>query len=286
MGKIVWLASYPKSGNTWMRTLLVNYLRHENTPADINHLGSGPIASARVWFDEWAGIEASQLSDEVVERLRPGVYACMARESSETIYMKVHDCWRRNDLGEPLFPAQVSAGVVYILRNPLDMAASMAGHYGVESQTAIDNLCDPDFALARSLGSLADQLRQPLGSWSGHVASWLDSSGLPVLLVRYEDLRREPDHFFGSVVRFLDLPFDEARVRKAVEFSSFEELKRQESEKGFDERSVKASQPFFRKGQTGAWRDELNQAQAAQIIAAHAALMRRFGYLDEYNQPL
>src|SRR6185369_1295236 len=80
MAEIFWLASYPKSGNTWMRILLNNYRRNAPEPADINKLEGGPIASARVWFDEWVGIEASALDDALIERLRPGVYRCMARE--------------------------------------------------------------------------------------------------------------------------------------------------------------------------------------------------------------
>ena len=110
MGKIIWLASYPKSGNTWVRVLLTNYLRNGEAPADINRLDGGPIASARLWFDEWAGIEASALDDKIIERLRPDVYRCMAIESTETLYMKAHDAWYRTDRGEPLFPPDITGG--------------------------------------------------------------------------------------------------------------------------------------------------------------------------------
>ncbi len=88
---ITWLASYPKSGNTWFRTLLTNYQRNADAPADINQLDGGPIASARMWFDEWAGVEASLLSDVVVERLRPAVYRCLVRENPQPLFMKTHD---------------------------------------------------------------------------------------------------------------------------------------------------------------------------------------------------
>ena len=69
-----------------MRVLLTNYLRDGNTPADINKLDGGPIASVRKWFDEWVGIEASALDDVIVERLRPDVYRCMAGESPDTMF--------------------------------------------------------------------------------------------------------------------------------------------------------------------------------------------------------
>lgn len=264
-----------------MRALLTNYLRAADAPANINALDGGPIASARLWFDEWVGVEASALSDAVIARLRPGVYRCLARETPDMLYMKVHDAWARTDRGEPLFPSDVTAGVIYILRNPLDMAMSVAHHYGVSVAKAVENLCDPTFATSRSLGGLSDQLRQSLGSWSGHARSWLDESGLRVHVVRYEDLRRDPETVFGAVVRFCGLPWDATRVRHAVAFSDFSELQRQEQTQGFRERSVAASGAFFRRGQVGAWREELPPDLARRLIETHGETMRRFGYGEQ-----
>ena len=67
---IIWLASYPKSGNTWMRTFLTNYWRDAAEPVDINSLEGGPIASARRVFDDAVGVEASDLTPAEIERLR------------------------------------------------------------------------------------------------------------------------------------------------------------------------------------------------------------------------
>ena len=286
MASIFWLASYPKSGNTWMRILLNNYLRNADAPADINRLEGGPIASARVWFDEWVGIEASSLDDASIERLRPGVYRCMAREEQETLFMKVHDAWGRSDRDDAIFPADVTGGVIYILRNPLDMAASCSHHWGVSLEQAVENMCLPDFALARSIGGMSDQLQQRLGSWSHHVTSWLDDSALPVQLVRYEDLKHNPESVFGDVVKFCGLPWDEERVQKAVSFSDFSELQRQEKKNDFRERSIKSPGPFFRRGQTGAWREELPAHLVQRLIDEHGDTMRRFGYLDSDDLPV
>lgn len=286
MANIVWLASYPKSGNTWIRILLANYTSEKLEPIDINKIGGWPIASDRVSFDEWAGVEASALADELIEQLRPGVYRCMAREEQHTIYLKVHDSWVLTAKGEGVFPADVTAGVVYIVRNPLDMAASCANHWGISIKQAVANLCDPDYALARSLGGQSDQLRQKMGAWSSHVTSWLDDSGLPVHAVRYEDLRCNTLQYFGAVVRFCGLEYNEQRLQKAVEFSSFQELQRQEIENGFRERSVAAPEAFFRKGRAGGWREELSNDLVRRIIDVNCETMRRFGYLDENYQPV
>lgn len=67
MSGIVWLASYPKSGNTWLRVFLANSLRNAETPADINALETGHIASARNLFEELAGVEASDLTSAQIK---------------------------------------------------------------------------------------------------------------------------------------------------------------------------------------------------------------------------
>jgi len=282
---ITWLASYPKSGNTWFRTLLTNYQRDASAPADINHLEGGPIASARLWFDEWAGVEASLLSDAVVERLRPEVYRCIVRENPQPLFMKTHDAWKRTDQNEPLFPADVTAGVVYLVRNPLDVVMSWANHSGANAEKAVQDLCNPHFSMSRRFDGMADQLAQFLGSWSNHVFSWVDESGLPIHIIRYEDLKHNPEAVFKQALLSCGIPVEAARLQKAVKFSSFGELQKQEQEKGFRERPRSASGGFFRQGKSGGWREELTPEQTQQIVETHAQAMSRLGYLDE-NQNL
>jgi len=284
MRRIVWLASYPKSGNTWVRVLLANYLRDAEAPAEINRLDGGPIASARVWFDEWAGVEASLLAPHVVDRLRPEVYRRLARAADQPLFMKVHDAWTRADTGEPMFPADATLGVVYLVRNPLDMVMSIANHYGTSAESALERLCDPDGTSSTTNTCLRDQLRQRLGSWSEHVRSWVDESGLPVHVVRYEDLSADPVAAFERIVGFCGLDGDangrdRARVAKAVAFSDFTELSRQEREAGFKERPA-AAERFFRHGQVGGWRSELAEPLVQRVVDAHGPTMERFGYLS------
>ena len=114
--KIVWLASYPKSGNTWFRVFLSNLLNKNDQPADINNLYATPIASNRELFDEATGLASSDLTPEEIDNLRPGVYEYAARNSKEFLYQKVHDAWIETELGEPMFSKNVTHGVVYFIR--------------------------------------------------------------------------------------------------------------------------------------------------------------------------
>jgi aryl sulfotransferase len=275
---IVWLSSYPKSGNTWLRVLLANFLRDGGEPVDINEISLGPSASARWCFDEWAGIEGAALDPRLIDRLRPQVYRCLARDADETLFIKVHDQWTRVGSGEPMFPADVTRGVVYIIRNPLDLAASCAHHWGTSIAAAVDKLCDSSAGAMSGSRGAPEQLAQHFGSWSDHVRSWTDESSLPVHVVRYEDLDADPERCFRGVLRFCGLDDDPGQVGKAVRFSSFSELRRQEAVAGFRERSPAAPGGFFRRGEVGSWRDELSPELAKRLVTAHGQTMSRFGY--------
>ncbi len=276
MAGIFWLASYPKSGNTWMRIFLTNYLQNGEQPADINHLDGGPIASARGIFDDLVGVEASDLTLDEQEFLRPRVYTEFARSLGADEFLKVHDAYTLNRENEPLFPPEISRGVIYVLRNPLAVAPSLANHInkGIEQAIAILN---QDFPTSeRPLPGLGDQLPQHWLSWSDHVSGWAQAANQRVLLVRYEDMKAHPYETFRGVVQFANLEDDEARIRKAIEFSSFEQVKKQEAEKGFRERIQPTS--FFRKGEVDAWKHELTPAQIERIRKVHADTMRQYGY--------
>jgi len=283
---IVWLASFPKSGNTWMRVFLTNYLRDSDEPAEINNLDGGPIASARDIFDRVIGVESSDLTAEEIDRFRPAVYEQVAGESDGPHFMKVHDAWRRNDEGVPLFPATATAVVIYLIRNPLDVAPSYAHHQSDSIEKVIADMADEEETLVRFDGHrLRRQLHQRLFSWSGHVRSWVDESGLPVHVVRYEDMVHSPEETFTTVVRAVGLPVEPARVQKAIDFSRFDRLQAQEANEGFKERRPD-SKSFFRKGKAGSWREELTPDQVRRLIEDHRAVMRRFGYLTDGDEPL
>ncbi|MBI1801546.1 MAG: sulfotransferase domain-containing protein [Chloroflexi bacterium] len=280
MGNIYWLASYPKSGNTWMRILLTNYLRNADQPADINSLDGGPIASARQAFDDHVGIEASDLTQDEIERYRPFVYEQMSAQAKEALYLKVHDAFTYTPYGYPLISKAATAGVIYILRNPLDVAVSFAHHSASSVERMVRKMGEADFAFVDKPQRLHNQLRQKLLTWGGHVTSWVDEPGLRVRVIRYEELHADTVAAFSRVIHFCGLDDDPARIAKAVQFSRFEQAQKQEAEHGFGEK-MPGAESFFRKGQVGSWRAELTPELVEKLIADHAPVMRRFGYLNE-----
>lgn len=275
--KIVWLASYPKSGNTWFRAFLTALFNPGIDSIDINNLYQTTIASSRQLFDEMTGIASADLQQEEIDRLRPAVYRQNALESDEILYHKVHDAWTILPSGEPMFPADITKTVLYFIRNPLDVAVSFANHLNTGIDKTIAIMHNPSYTFCGRNDRLYNQLRQRLLTWSGHVKSWVDDSGFPVLVMRYEDMKANPVETFARAVAYLGLSYSLSEIEAALDRASFARLKQQEEEKGFSEKSA-GSASFFRKGVVGDWRNVLTRGQVNRIVEGNSEMMERFGY--------
>lgn len=274
---LVWLASYPKSGNTWFRIFLANALVDAAEPRNINELElATPIAASRSLFHRVAGWPSSLLTLPELRLLQPSVYRQLAQIEQQVCYLKTHEAYTKNSRNEWLHAPDASRGCVYFVRNPLDVCLSWANHCGISVDRSIKQMGQSQWlAGKRSLGG--SQFAQQTLSWSQHVLSWTQQSQVPVLVLRYEDMLTDPEKTFASALRFLGLDLSYERLQKAIRFSSFGELKRQEDRQGFAEKPDK-SKAFFRQGTAGHWRQQLSPPQIDRITNDHAAVMQQFGY--------
>jgi hypothetical protein len=273
--RTVWLASYPKSGNTWLRAVATAWV--VPGPVDVNALAGPPIASYREYFDAALGIPSSSLTFEEVDRLRPYVDEQVASEAAAPHLRKIHDSYL-SPVREPIVSSAATQAAVYIIRDPREVAVSLAHAAGRSFAWAQRRLNDPEAALAGSGDQLHEQLRQWLGTWSQHVRSWVDESPFTVEVVRYEDLASAPVETFGRALRFAGFAgVTDRRVAECVERAAFARLERAEREHGFRERRS-AEAPFFRRGESGSWRVELSGDLADRIRDDHREVMSRFGY--------
>jgi hypothetical protein len=284
-GRIIWLASYPKSGNTWFRVFYTNLISRQEAPARIDELEPRLMAGSRTLFDEYAGVNASNLTFDEIERIRPQVYETLAREEKKTIFIKIHDAYTQTGQGVPLVSQSATRGAIYFIRNPLDVAVSFAHHNACDVQTMIEKMADNQYSFCAWPNRIISQLRQRLLSWSAHVTSWVDGLGPDLHLMRYEDMVLSPVETFSGAVRFARLPDDPKRIQKALAFSDIGELQRQEKACGFKEKHAKALS-FFRKGTIGAWREVLTRDQVKRLIDDHRDVMKRFGYLNDNDEPV
>ncbi len=276
MKNLVWLASYPRSGNTWFRAFL-SYLLTGNQCKDLNHLRINLLASSRVMFDEMAGINASDLLIPEQRNLRPTVFKLLSDQSGELLFLKSHDRFYITRSGTPVFPPDRTFGCIYIVRNPLDVAVSNACYFNKSIDEVILSMNNPLYALHSSPNRIFPVLEEWLGTWSDHVISWVTSE-IRVHVVRYEDMIGLPVETFMDAVRFLDLKFTEEDVRHAISGTSFETLQRAETQFGFKER-LQSCKAFFRNGKAGNWENILTESQIKKITTDHEVVMARFGYI-------
>jgi len=277
MGKrnIVWIASYPKSGNTWFRAVLNNLVSGPDDAKSINELDLSGIASSRTMFDQLGGISSSDLSVDEIEKYRPMVYRQLSDESEDTIYLKVHDAWKLNSAGDALFPEDVSMAVIYIIRHPLDVAVSLSYHNSEDVNDSLKKMNDSSYGLCLGKKRLFNQLPQNLLSWSGHVLSWVRESGLKVNLLKYEDMIDNPYDAFSESLTFLDIKYTEDMLRAAIRNSDFKVLKQQEQAEGFVEKPIKASS-FFRKGGKVDWENHIKKETAEAFILENKEIFNMF----------
>ena len=271
---ILWLASYPKSGNTWLRIFLANLFSDAKSAYDINDLGRyfhGEMSSDL--YETVAGASIETLSDADIHRLRPQVHHLLANLRAETVMVKTHNAVATRDDIATITP-EVTEGAIYLVRNPLDVVLSYGDHYGLDLDSAISAMASSENHVTTSAAAVF----QYLGDWSGHVRGWTGVSGLDRHVVRYEDLLASPLDGFGAIIAFLRLKVPRGRLRRAVRNASFAELRRQEKRQGFAERSHGA-RAFFREGRAEQWREALSRAQVERIVAAHGEIMAEFGYL-------
>lgn len=282
-GRLFWLASYPKSGNTWTRIFLSNLLNDSPESVDINAIDTGAIASSREWVQAAFGFNLNELSHDEIDQLRPLAYQWLSEQTTEYEYHKTHDAYTYVNENEPLFPVSATAGAVIIVRNPLDVAVSFAHHNGELVDKTVKRLNDEQGGLCVHKDRIHNQLRQTMLSWSGFYKSWMDAP-IAKCIVRYEDMHSEPFKTFSRIAHFLQIPAQPDDINRAIAQSSMSSLQQQEAEKSFREKSSRASS-FFRKGAVGDWVNHLTEEQITTLIASHADMMKQLGYLNNKMEP-
>ena len=274
MGNILWLASYPKSGNTWLRAFLANLVANRPTEVGLDELPRyGDLEARPDLFTQLAGRKSIELDFAQILALRPLVHAQLAAAATGTVFVKTHNMAGVHE-GHPLHNPAVSAGAIYVVRNPLDVVISMSHHFGISLDEAIMYLGN-DSAATENSDLFVTQF---LGSWSRHVASWAALESARILVVRYEDLLEKPAKWFGKIARLVGLDADRGRIERAIKHASFASLASMERRDGFVEVPIKGKH-FFRSGRANQWRDVLSREQVMRIVADHREQMARWHYL-------
>jgi hypothetical protein len=273
---IAWIASYPKSGNTWIRA----FVHCLNMLAAGRQLESGyldeidqtvlMIGALTRAIEQVTGKPREQLTFSDAAASRPAAEARIAAGRKGLVLIKTHTV-RAVFEGAPTIDPRLTVGAVYVVRDPFDVAVSLK-HF-------LD--CSQDQAIAimnrKNFGGVASTQFEIWGSWSENVLSWAEQPSPEVLVLRYEDLLGDPVRALAGVSRHLRMRVAPPQIVEATQKASFTNLRKAEGDGGFSERP-ESSERFFRSGRTGEGRRSLTRAQMKAIVEEHGATMERFGY--------
>ena len=223
---IFWLASYPKSGNTWVRLFLNSLLFTSNAMVDINKIKIEQFPS-RKYFE---GITNN--IDDVSEFMRN----CNNAQSQLNLdgklkFFKTHNAFWRTAT-HSFTDADNTLGIIHIVRDPRNVITSIKNHYNYTNYDKALKFIKDEKNMIGIKGSTKEMnLPTLISSWNIHFNSWKNLTKLKesYLLIKYEDLIKDPFNQFSKITNFISkiskLNFDKKNIIKSVENTSFESLK-------------------------------------------------------------
>ena len=277
---IIWIASYPKSGNTWVKLFLSAYLGNQNAsiPFDINKMlipfslfpTNKLIKKFNFDFSNFKNIAEHWI--QMQEYLNLG--------TKGNIFVKTHNSMCTIN-GNKFTNKQNSLGAIYIVRDPRDIIISYSSFLKKSYNEVVTYLFNSEsFELSNIDGKQFDFTL--IGSWSDNYNSWRNYKSIEVLIVKYEDLISDTQNTFTKIIKYLNkidnIKIDNEKIKSCIKLTSFKNLRKIEEEKGFIEKGYGGF--FFRKGKVGDWKEKLNQALVKKIEEKFKLEMKELGYID------
>ena len=264
MGKLFWLASYPKSGNTWVRIFLAHWFH--GAEVDINRLDEAGMSIKETWPEAWHGaIGFIPKKHEDQASVRAHVQRYIASQREGVSICKTHNACVSYK-GYPLIDIESTGGALYIIRDPRDICLSMMRHSDIGEEEAVERI--NGFS---TFTETADGIHEYVSDWSTHVNSWKWAPK-----VRYEDLWHDPFTYFDQILAAFCEETDMDRLGDAISQSDLARMRRVEDENGFNEA---VNGKFFGKGGS-TWRERLSRKSQEAIWAKHGETMWANGYRE------
>ena len=287
---IIWLASYPKSGNTWVRSFLNSLLFTKDGNADlqtINNIYQFPVRSQfvnlihdqdkidnlKLLSENWIPIQKKINIDKKIRFLKTHHALCKVDSNPFTDFNNTH-------------------GVIYIVRDPRNVITSIKYHYSKSTyEDALNFMLSENKIIGRNLKVkqkvyLDQDIVTLTSSWKTNLNSW-KSFKKNYLLIKYEDLLKDDNREFNKIVKYLstilNTTFKKEKIDKAIDSNNFKSLKKIESSKGFLEsakdKKTGEKKTFFNLGPQNDWQNLLPTEIKEKIEFNFKKEMMELGYL-------
>ncbi len=278
---IIWIASYPKSGNTWVRSFLSAYYYTNDGKFSFELLKKIKQFPSKEFFDEkLKSINEASENWLVAQR--------KLKEKNKIQFLKTHNI-NGAYKGRKFTTNEYTVGAIYIVRDPRNVLTSLMNHYSLNEDGALEMINSVYRNLKDDNDSNNYSNYSFISSWSNNYYSWKNSRDFNTLLIKYEDLQNDSENSFKKILNFTNkIIFKEKRIEKqkfklAIETTNFDVLKKQEENQGFEE-AVYSSRdgkfkPFFYLGKKNNYKNLLKSKTITIIEKIFEKEMRELGYL-------
>tara|TARA_B100001540_G_scaffold283437_1_gene274957 strand:+ start:281 stop:1117 length:837 start_codon:yes stop_codon:yes gene_type:complete len=277
---IIWIASYPKSGNTYIRSFLSAYFFTNTGNFDFKLLKNIEQFPDKQFFNGFIdNIDDASKSWLSIQK--------DLIKTNKTRFLKTHSAFISFNNNQ-FTNAETTLGSVYIVRDPRSIVTSIMNHFSMDQFEAAEMLFDEDRGIKSSDGNLATY--SFLSSWCNHYNSWNNLKTIKSILIKYEDLEKSNEEIFSNLIRYINNligsneGIDHQKFIKALETTKFSFLKKKEGEEGFVESVYSKSKdhkiPFFNQGFKNDWEKVLEKKVLDKIEKKFYKEMKLLGYLD------
>ncbi len=278
---IIWIASYPKCGNTWVRSLLSAYYFTKDGEFNFNLLKNIKQFPSKDFFETRVTSveEASAMWIPIQKKIK---------ETRKLYFLKTHNvygAYKGNNFTTP----EYTLGAINIVRDPRNVITSLMNHYSIDEEEALKMLS----SVHRNLRDKNDKDDYSnysfISSWSNNYNSWKISKNINKILIKYEDLEKKRLETFSKILNFVnklinkDNEIDTNKLIKSISSTNFDVLKRREKVEGFNEAAYSNDRgerkPFFNLGNKNNYKKLLKNETVKSIEKKFEKEMIELGYL-------
>ena len=282
---IFWIASYPKSGNTWLRTLISSYYYSKDGIYDnsvIKKIGQFPEKRHfnKFEYDQTVVTDTSRLWLKAQENIN---------KDNQLRFFKTHNVF--GSLNNQKFTnRQNSIGCIYIVRDPRNVITSLKNHYEMNDEQALKWMANEKQFIydVQNLEKDGYSDFQFISSWETNYKSWTVQKQIPFMIVKYESLLKETYVVFKDIVEFINkttginIKINKERLKNSVQSTSFNKLKENEKKHGFSEAisSKKTNEkiPFFFLGPDNDWKKILSEDIKIKLNRTYEKNLKELSY--------
>ena len=278
---IIWIASYPKCGNTWVRSLLSAYYFSKDGEFNFDLLKNIRQFPSPYFFpNKVSNIEEASANWIPVQK--------KIKETKKVFFLKTHNvygAYKGNNFTSPDY----TLGAINIVRDPRNVITSLMNHFSINEEDALKMMSNVN----RNLRDRNDKDNYAtysfISSWDKNYKSWKLTKNINKILIKYEDLEKDIENTFLKIIKFTnkimrkndEINFE--KLRKSIKTTEFDLLKRKEEKEGFDEAIYSSdnskTKAFFNLGRNNDYKKLLNNKTIKSIEELFGEEMKELRYL-------